>query len=223
MFKTRFAASLFTAPLVAALLAGGTISLAQAAPGAHEGHAPQGPNPRVEALFDSWQLDDDTRQAFADEQRDYREQIHSLREEHRQRLGKFLDEQQLDALHAMMSPHRPMMMHSAIRGGPGNHHQHERMAQDKPGELFSALFKSWGLSDAEQAKLDDARQQFFSQARELRNQQFDSREAKRDAWQALRDAHRQALDEVLSDDQLAVLEQLRPSRHYAHGPDADDA
>ncbi len=221
MLKTRFTASLCTAPLVAALLAGGTISLAQAAPGPAEGHDPQGPNPRVEALFDSWQLDDDTRQAFADEQRNYREQRHSLREEHRQRLGEILDDKQLDALHAMMSPHRPIMMHSAMRGGPGNHQQHEQMAHDKPGELFSALFKSWGLSDAEQSQLADAREQFFSQARELRDQKFDSSEARREAWQALREEHKQALGEVLSHDQLAVLEELRPAPgKRERGPDA---
>ncbi|WP_136069269.1 hypothetical protein [Modicisalibacter radicis] len=214
MLKTRF-----TAVLLAALLAGGTISLAQAAPGPAYGHGPQGPHSRVEALFDSWQLDEASRQAFADEQRDYREQRHALREAHEQRLGEILDERQLAALHVMRVPPHRMQDHGR-HDGPGTDHQRPPMRHGDPGELFSALFKSWGLSDAEQSQLADTREQFFSQARELRDRQLDDREARHEAWQALREEHKQALGEVLSDDQLAVLEALRPSGPRHRGPDA---
>lgn len=94
---------------------------------------------------------------------------------------------------------------------PHKHHHHRHA--NTP-ELIKALFASWELSDEQLAQLDTARAELKSQAKELRDEAFEDRQAKRDAWRSLRDEHRQSLDEVLSDEQLAVLELLMDSRRH---------
>ena len=62
----------------------------------------------------------------------------------------------------------------------------------------------------------------MSSAKALRDQSFDSRDAKRDAkrdaFQALRKKHHQAMSDVLNDEQMAVLERLKPAPRHQPGP-----
>lgn len=204
MRKTRFAA-----PLLAALLVGGTIGLAQASPGNAPSAPPTGPHDRLEVLFDSWHLDDATRQAFDEEQQNYREQRDSLRQAHHERLADILSKEQLAALETLKAPHRGFDHHGPRddrRGpdaGPGAH-RHD------PQALFSALLKSWNLSDDQLAQLKAARSDFRDQAQALRERDFDSRDARHRAWQQLMQTQHDKLAQVLDADQMAVLEQLRP-------------
>ncbi len=83
--------------------------------------------------------------------------------------------------------------------------------------LREALFDSWSLSDDQRAALDSAHTAFRQEAKALHDRPFDSRDAKRDAWQTLREEHRQALDDILDDAQLAVIDQLRMPHHHREG------
>ncbi|MBZ9559874.1 MULTISPECIES: hypothetical protein [unclassified Modicisalibacter] len=208
MQKTRLTAALF-----AALLAGGPIALAQAAPVDAPCPPPMaGPQDRLEVLFDSWHLDDATRQAFDEAQRHYREQRQSLRQAHHERLAEILSAEQLAALDTFAGPHRdgPGFTHrgprDALRGpapGPGADRR-------DPQALFAALFKSWNLSDDQRARLQTARDDFRERAQALRARDFDSRDARHQAWQQLMQTQHDTLADVLDADQMAVLEQLRP-------------
>ncbi|TDX32874.1 hypothetical protein DFO67_101168 [Modicisalibacter xianhensis] len=216
-----------SALLLAALLSAGSINLASAAPGEAppapevEPHMAQpfGPHDRVEVLFDSWNLDDSQRAAFEQAQQAYRDQRQALREQHEQRLADIFEEDQLKALRAMQRPgpgfdHGPGFGH-----GKPKHHNHGPVKQHKRiGNLIDALYTSWGLNDEQRAELNDAREQFMSEAKALRDQTFDSRDAKRDAFQALRKKHHQAMSDVLNDEQMAVLEQLKPAPRHQNGP-----
>lgn len=91
-------------------------------------------------------------------------------------------------------------------------HHHDRHADRH--ELIKALFASWELSDEQRETLSSARENMIEQAKKLKDQQFDDRQSKREAFRALRDEHRQMLEEVLSDKQLTVLELLMNSRHH---------
>ena len=217
-----------SALLLAALLSAGAINLASAAPGdappasKAEPHLAQpfGPHDRVEALFDSWNLDDSQRDAIEQARQEYRDQRQALREQHEQRLAEILDEEQLKALHAMQ---RPGPDHDrGPKFGHGKPMEHRDHRPDKPhqrmGDLIDALYTSWELSDAQRAELDDAREQFITEAKALRDQSFDDRQAKREAFQALREKHHHAVSDVLSDAQMAVLEQLMPGPHHQPGP-----
>ncbi len=48
---------------------------------------------------------------------------------------------------------------------------------------------------------------------ELRGQSFDSREERREAWQALRDEHHEALSELLTDEQIAEMREVMQGNH----------
>lgn len=216
-----------SALLLAALLSASGSNLASAAPGEAlpapetESHMAQpfGPHDRVEALFDSWNLDDSQRAAFEQAQQAYREQRQVLREQHEQRLAGIFEEAQLKVLRAVQRPgpgfdHDLGVDHGKPKQpdhGPGKSHK-------RIGDFIDALYASWDLSDEQRAELNNAREQFMSEAKALRNQSFDSRDAKRDALQALRKKHRQAMGDVLNDEQMAVLEQLKPALRHQPGP-----
>lgn len=205
--------------LLAGLLSAAVIPLASAAPDAHPDAAEHGKPrfaekiaehraERLDALFDSWGLDDASRDAFKQAQQEYREQRQALRQGHRERIGEILDQDQIEALQAMMRPvHSSPGKHRSKQHGPGEQGMHAD-------ERIDALFTSWELSDDERATLASAHEQFMTQARELHDQQFDSRDTRRDAWKSLRDEHRQALNEVLSDEQVTVLEHFMAPRHH---------
>ncbi|GHA96321.1 hypothetical protein [Modicisalibacter luteus] len=217
-----------SALLLAALLSAGTIQLASASPSdaphasKAESHLAQpfGPHDRVEALFDSWNLDDSQRDAFKQAQQEYRDQRQALRKQHEQRLAEILDEDQLKALHAMQHPGPDSDRGPGFDHGKRNkdHGHGARMPHKRMVDLIDSLYTSWGLSDAQRTELANAREQFMAEAKALRDQSFDTRTAKREAFQALRKQHRQAMGDVLSDEQMAVFDQLMPTPRHQPGP-----
>lgn len=153
-----------------------------------------------QALYDRAGLDGATRTALEEAHAEHREAQHQLREQHRERMNDILSEEQQQALH------------TAKREMHEERHAERRQAMQ---ERLDALIDDWGLNEAERQALHDAREAMMVDARELHEQEFDSREDKRAAWLELRDEHRAALSEILSDEQMAELrDTMRP--HHGH-------
>ncbi|MEC9482158.1 MAG: hypothetical protein UMU75_02380 [Halomonas sp.] len=221
--------------LLAALLSAGTASLATAAPGDMPQSAgnttpavtQKALSPRLGALIDSWQLDASQRTALEQAYQDYRDQRRALRKQyanlrasHETRLAEILDTDQLEALHAMQ---RSGQRHADHAGHQRSHKPGEHDRQPGPGkppaqanELIDTLYTSWGLSNAQRTDLATARERFMADASALREESFESRDARRKAFAALRDRHRETMGKILSAEQLAVLDQLLASR-FRHG------
>lgn len=71
-----------------------------------------------------------------------------------------------------------------------------------------AIYQSWSLSDQQQEQLTSANKVFHERMTTLKNQSFDSSRARHQAIKETVQTHRQALSEVLDDEQLKVLEGL---------------
>lgn len=156
-----------------------------------------------QALFERAGLDDETRSALEDAHAEHHEAMRELHDQHRQRLDEILDDDQREALKAAKREMR----------------QEQRGAYraDRRGSLqqrLTALVDSWELSDEEREALRETREALYADMAELRGQSFDSRDERREAWLGLRDTHREALAELLTDEQIAALEAAMPSRGY---------
>ncbi|GGX86023.1 hypothetical protein GCM10007160_11550 [Litchfieldella qijiaojingensis] len=154
-----------------------------------------------QALYERAGLDAETRAALDEAHREHREAMHELQHQHREQMAEILDDEQHEALRAAMRE-----MHE-------EHHAERRQAMQ---ERLNVLIDGWGLSEDERQALLDAREAMMSDARELRNQEFDSREDRRAAWLELRDEHRAALSEILSDEQMAELRDIMKPHHGHH-------
>ena len=128
------------------------------------------------------------------------EAYHELHEQHRAALDEILTDEQREELRSVM--HEKMQEHHAER--------REAMEQ-----RLTALVDSWELSDAERDTLTEVRENLYRDMRELREQEFDSREERRDAYNALRDEHHAALAEILDERQL---EELKAAMQPTGGP-----
>ncbi|WP_111414005.1 hypothetical protein [Billgrantia lactosivorans] len=196
--------------LMPALLAVATAPLSLAAvafPGKSEGGWSEQHQQRFEehrqALFERADLDEETRSALEAAHGEHLEAMRELHEQHRERMDEILDEEQREALREAKREMRLEMHGERHRG------MQERLA---------TLVDSWELSDAERERLTELRESLYADMRALRDQQFDSREERREAWQTLRDEHREALGEVLSEEQIAALEAfMQPRHHKGHG------
>ncbi|QOR39831.1 hypothetical protein HNO52_15885 [Billgrantia diversa] len=162
---------------------------------------------RRQAMFERAGLDEETRSALEEAHDEHYQAMRELHEQHRERMDEILDEEQREALREAKREMR-QEMHGERR---------DERRQDMQ-ERLTTLVDSWGLSDEERERLTELRESLYADMQELRDHQFDSREERREAWQSLHDEHREALGEVLTDEQLAVLEAFMQPRHAkGHG------
>ncbi|WP_209473669.1 hypothetical protein [Billgrantia antri] len=158
---------------------------------------------RRQELFERAGLDEETRSALEEAHGEHMQALRELHERHRERMDEILDEEQREALREAKRD-----MHQERHG-----ERHQGMQ-----ERLATLVDSWELSDEERDRLTELRESLYADMQELRNQEFDSRAERREAWQALRAEHREALGEVLTDEQIAALEAFMQPRHpHGHG------
>lgn len=96
------------------------------------------------------------------------------------------------------------------------HAEHRQAMQER----LTTLVDGWELSDAEREALTEVRESMYRDMRELHDQDFDSRDERREAYRALRDEHRAALAEILDEQQLEELKAAMQPKHR-HGKRGD--
>lgn len=161
------------------------------------------------ALFERADLDTETREALENAYREHREAMTDLREEHRERIDELLSDDQQAAL-------------DEARRELREEYRSERR-QQRAGALqqrMTEMVDGWDLSDEERKALSELRQAHYADMAELRGRDFDSREERREAYQALRDEHQEALNELLSEEQI---EEMRQVARQAYGKARGDA
>ena len=204
--------------LAPALLAIAVAPLALSATAAHHGKGEGGwsekhqqwQEARAEhrqALFERAGLEEATREALNEAHRQHREAMRELHEQHRERLAEILDDDQRAAL-------------EEARGEMRREHRAEMLEQRRSAmqERLEALVDDWDLSYEEREALHETRQAIYTDMSELRERDFDSREARRDAMREMRDEHQAALAEVLSAEQLEEMQTtIQRSDYRGHG------
>lgn len=191
--------------LVPLLLAGLASPLSLAAGDSPPDGADRGPQaaPHLQVLYDRAGLDAETREALHDARAEHRRTLRELQAEYRQRLDEVLDDDQRAALD---------------RARRELHEERRAELREARQARLEALYDDWGLDAATREALGTAQADFREEARALRDQSFDDRGARRDAWRALREDFRGKLAEHLDERQLDQLrEALRPPRQ-AHAP-----
>ncbi|WP_187774645.1 hypothetical protein [Billgrantia pellis] len=158
---------------------------------------------RRQVLFERAGIDEETRSALEQAHDELHQAMRELRERHRERMNEILDEEQREALREAKREMR-QEQHAEHRG------ERRKNRQDR----LATLVDSWELSDDERERLSELRDSLYADMRELRDQEFDSRAARREVWRSLRDEHREALGEVLSEEQIAALEAFMQPRHH---------
>ncbi|WP_445158294.1 hypothetical protein [Halomonas sp. E14] len=158
---------------------------------------------RRQALFERAGLDEETRSALEEAHSEHMQALRELHEQHRERMDEILDEEQREALRDAKREMRQEHMQSK-RGGQAAGGMQARL---------TALVDSWDLSDEERERLTELRESLYADMQELRGQSFDSREERREAWQALRDEHHEALSELLTDEQIAEMREVMQGNH----------
>lgn len=163
-----------------------------------EKHHPQWHAERRQALYERAGIDEQTRQALETARAEHLEALKALREEHRQRMDELLDDDQREALEKARREIR-----EAQRA-----ERREAMQ-----ERLAALVDSWELSDEKREALRETRESLYADMQALRERDFDSREARREAWQALREEHHAALAEILTEEQITEMREAVSPRH----------
>lgn len=161
------------------------------------------------ALFERADLDTETREALENAYREHRAAMTELREEHRERVDELLSDDQQAALDEARREMREEYRTDRRR-------QHAGALQQRMADMVDG----WDLSDEERKALGDLRQAHYADMAELRGRDFDSREERREAYQALRDEHQEALSELLSEEQI---EEMRQVARKAYGKTRGDA
>ena len=166
----------------------------------------------LDRILASWHLSDEQQQqldALKQQQMESRKQlkeqkfdsrearrdaIQAQREEHKAALAEILDENQVKVLEAYWSAGKPM------------HGKH--MAEDgkQRMQLMGALFDSWDLDDDQRSALKDSFKSMRDDMESLKEKDFDSREARKAAFEELRKTQHDRLAKVLSEDQIKVLD-----------------
>lgn len=154
-----------------------------------------------------------------------RDAIQAQREQGKAALAEILDENQVKVLEAYWAAGKPM------HGKHMGKHDEKRHAEGKPtderggkhmdGErggkhmadngkqrmqLMGALFDSWNLDDDQRSALKDSFNAMRDEMTSLKDQDFDSREARKAAFDDLRKTQHERLAKVLSEDQIKVLD-----------------
>ncbi|MBB3189496.1 hypothetical protein [Halomonas cerina] len=187
--------------LVILLLAGLATPLSLTAGASPSDGHDRGPQtaPHLQALYDRAGLDAETREALNEARAEHQEALKALREEHRQRMDELLDDDQREALEKARRE-----MREAQRA-----ERREAMQ-----ERLAALVDSWELSEEKRQALRETRETLYTDMQTLREREFDSREARHEAWQALREEHHAALAEILTEEQIAEMREAVSPRHY---------
>ncbi|MEQ5802879.1 hypothetical protein [Halomonas sp. H10-9-1] len=193
---------------------------ATAAPGDNEraGQRQQWQEARAEhhaerraALFERADLDAETREALENAYHEHREAMAELRETHRDHVAELLSDDQQAALD---EARREMREEYRNTQRP---HRAKALQQH-----MTEMVDGWDLSAEEREALRELRQSHYADMTELRNRDFDSREERREAYQALRDEHREALAEVLSVEQIEEMERIAREAYGQRGGHGDD-
>lgn len=79
------------------------------------------------------------------------------------------------------------------------------------------ILASWNLSDEQKQQLDELQQQRMESRKQLKDQDFDSRQERHDAMEAQRDEHAAALAEILDENQMKVMHAYWDAAKPMHG------
>ena len=174
----------------------------------------------LDAMQQRLGFDDDTRAELEaahaemrDAHRDLKGQDFDSRDERRDAYRE-LREQHRAALDDILTDEQRAELRSAKRENMQEHRAERREAMQ---ERLTALVDGWELSDEERAALTETREALYRDMRELHEQEFDSRDERREAYQALRDEHRATLAELLDEQQLEELKAAMQPKGVKHG------
>ena len=167
-------------------------------------------------LFERAGIDQQTRDELKEARQDYRDSMMELRTEHREKVEEILGEDGQAALEKAKQEMRE------------EQRAEQKAARDK---RIQALFDKWELSDDTRDTLEQQREQFRSEAEALKAKEFESAEARREAWKELITTQRDALSEHLDEEQMKALgEAMRPQGRggpqgggHPHEGDKDEA
>lgn len=161
---------------------------------AMEDHAPNHAGPHHEQrdeLFDRAGIDDATREALHQAEISHHDAIKQVNTDYREQRQQILGEDGMAAL--------------------------KQAGDELREERVTALMDEWQLSDDDRAKLQQTREGFHDSVQALRARDFESREARRQAWDELRTSTHAALVEVLSEEQIKELRHtMMPGRDGGH-------
>ncbi|PSJ21677.1 hypothetical protein CVH10_10365 [Halomonas sp. ND22Bw] len=203
MKKTHLTRTLFAPALLAAAIAPLAFSASAGQGGPHGQPQPGGFHAEQrEALFDRAGIDAETRDELAEAQQAHREAIRELRQDYREQIDGILDDEQRAALDEARQQIRQ---------------EHRTEAREAIKARVDAVIDGWDLDDETRQSLDELHHAFMDDAQALKAQSFDSRDERRQAWKAMRDQHHDALAELLSEAQIAELEQAMRPPHDGPG------
>lgn len=147
-------------------------------------------------LYERAGIDEATREALKQAHEEHHQALEELHREHRERMDELLDDEQRAAL-------------EAARRDMRDEWREERRAAVQ--ERFESIVDGWDLSEEDREALRKTREALYADMQALREQDFETREERREAWQTVRDSHYDALSELLTDEQIAELKQAAQS------------
>ncbi len=160
-----------------------------------------------QALYERAGIDEATREALKQAHEEHYQAMEDLHREHRERMDELLDDEQRAAL-------------EAARRDMRDEWREERHAAMQA--RFESIVDGWDLSEEDRETLRKTREALYADMQALREQDFETREERREAWQTVRNSHYDALSELLTDDQIAELKQAaRPHGGNWHGHHED--
>lgn len=157
---------------------------------ADEPHGPDHAGPRgehMEVLFDRADIDDETREALRQAGIEHHDAMEQLNADYRDQRQQILGEEGVSAL--------------------------EQAGKELREERLTTLMDEWQLSDEDRASLQQTREGFHESIQSLRARDFESREARRQAWNELRETTHASLAEVLSEEQIDELKHTMMPDH----------
>ncbi|SEM04680.1 hypothetical protein [Halomonas caseinilytica] len=206
---TSLSRKLLMPAVLAALVA--PLSLAAHAAPDHAPHPGDHRDDIRQEVFERAGIDQQTRDELKEAREAYHQSMDELRTEHRQQVDEILGDDGKAALEKAKQQVRE------------EHHAERQQAREA---RVKALFDEWELSDATRDALAKQHDEFRTQAKALKAQEFEGPEERREAWKDLFQSHHEALSEYLNDEQMKALgNAMRPEGHgpgrphdHGHGP-----
>ncbi|SHK28561.1 hypothetical protein [Halomonas caseinilytica] len=206
---TSLSRKLLMPAVLAALVA--PLSLAAHAAPDHAPHPGDHRDDIRQEVFERAGIDQQTRDELKEAREAYHQSMDELRTEHRQQVDEILGDDGKAALEKAKQQMRE------------EHHAERQQAREA---RVKALFDEWELSDATRDALAKQHDEFRTQAKALKAQEFEGPEERREAWKDLFQSHHEALSEYLNDEQMKALgNAMRPEGHgpgrphdHGHGP-----
>lgn len=161
-----------------------------------DGHSHAHHQQMRQALYERAGIDETTREALEQAREAHHQALKDLHREHRERMDELLDDEQREALETARRDMRAEW-------------REERHAAMQ--ERFESIVDGWDLSEEDRETLRQTREALYADMQALREQDFESREERREAWQTVRNSHYEALAELLTDEQIAELKQAARS------------